>query len=107
MHVALKVVILSMGMVWSAKGRQSSRLASVALICAPHCSFYDAVTLVLCDDIPYAVSRAENANMPIIGSMWRGMNVELLYHWDHWDTLTLSDITCSLPQSVPSVTCVA
>lgn len=67
-QVVAKGIVISFGVWWKIKGKQSNRSESVALTCASHSCFFDALTLVFADDIPYAVSKSANRNIPLLGS---------------------------------------
>lgn len=56
------------GFIWRRIGTPATRTEIVAQVLAPHSSFIDANIVVLMGEVPYAVSRAENLNVPFIGS---------------------------------------
>ena len=61
----------SFGIIWRRKGRQVTTAEAAAVILAPHSSFLDVgVGLLMLDELPYAISRAETLNAPLIGSRY-------------------------------------
>ena len=71
------------------KGKRVSRARAPILVCGPHVSFFDTFILFLFD-IPCTVSRLENAQVPIIGTIIRAMQPILV---DRQDAKSKSHVT--------------
>ena len=54
------------------KGKRATRARAPILVYGPHVSFFDTIALFLFD-IPCAVSRIENARIPVFGAIIRAM----------------------------------
>jgi len=49
-------------------GEVADRKDAPTIVLAPHSSFFDVGCGLALDDVPYAVSRAENMSIPLVGS---------------------------------------